>query len=800
MSGYAAYGRRGSSGGFLQQLMGREIEDYYAQRQKKQRGEELTSALKRVYGGLSEDQVSGVADLALAGMPPSGAKMEEMVAGGKIDALVAQLPPELRQTVAALPYEQKKQAVIGYAGEQIKKGQREAAFVEFANLNDQLPKDDRGAIAWGELTEPQAAKYLETLSGLADDGRVPDEIFYNLWNYAVFKQFQDPTTAGKAKKAVGSQTVDDMAVLEFTGKYADTDWPEIPPMVRATIAVSDLKIKTAEDWAEFQGKIKVPDKAITTASEGINSRLESMLPFEYKLKGITGLFADWQLGNLDRAKYPALVDYLERNYYPDKPGEPKIEGVLAEARRNTEALETLKESINLPGYSKQIYHDVYGLIAKGGGQWKDPDFTQELQKRWYTDKDIEVIRTVFNAIVNGDQAAAIEKLKGTKKTTISPYENPAPMKLDTLSTSLPITFEPFVCDGQPSDSVRSAAMSQLMQVLESVGLDKKWLDSTLAAGGMPPESLNPVALLNVIGGLIWGSPPASDSPSYETPGPTELDTVGIMGRKPFDNNMFRSSQFKPREVYNTLDERIKAIGRINLNDADEQELMLLPGVNRTLAENILKHGLKLADKYVQNVDPDRIMDGTWYENIEQLLNVPGMTPEIFEKIKPYLGVSNDPTQVEDDGQIYYHLTARGYEPSGIYGDHIAIATKGKRKLIPEDMIADPEVAPDVEKNRMIGKLLFGDSKIFPDAISTQFAKGNDFEGGEGLEVTVSMEDLEYSKFTKPVIQWFHDEGGIPEYLMFRIFKGEGRESKDGYKPLPKHLQPKGWTILYQMGS
>lgn len=60
--------------------------------------------------------------------------------------------------------------------------------------------------------------------------------------------------------------------------------------------------------------------------------------------------------------------------------------------------------------------------------------------------------------------------------------------------------------------------------------------------------------------------------------------------------------------------------KLNLNTADAEALTALPEITSELAENILQ--------YRENVGS--------FESLKELSEVPGMTTEVFEKVKPFL--------------------------------------------------------------------------------------------------------------------------------------------------------------------
>lgn len=64
------------------------------------------------------------------------------------------------------------------------------------------------------------------------------------------------------------------------------------------------------------------------------------------------------------------------------------------------------------------------------------------------------------------------------------------------------------------------------------------------------------------------------------------------------------------------------VGKINLNTASAQELEALPGIGPALAQSIVQY---------------RQLHGN-YKKIEDILNVPGIGPKTFEKIRGLIGV------------------------------------------------------------------------------------------------------------------------------------------------------------------
>ena len=63
-------------------------------------------------------------------------------------------------------------------------------------------------------------------------------------------------------------------------------------------------------------------------------------------------------------------------------------------------------------------------------------------------------------------------------------------------------------------------------------------------------------------------------------------------------------------------------GKINLNTATEQQLMLLPGVGETTAQKIIQYRT----------------DNNGFTTIEDIMNVSGIGEKKFEQMKPYIKV------------------------------------------------------------------------------------------------------------------------------------------------------------------
>lgn len=66
----------------------------------------------------------------------------------------------------------------------------------------------------------------------------------------------------------------------------------------------------------------------------------------------------------------------------------------------------------------------------------------------------------------------------------------------------------------------------------------------------------------------------------------------------------------------------EAIGKIDINSADERLLMSVRGIGKTLARRILAYR----------------KDGPLFSSIEQLKEIKGINAEKFEKIRPYFYV------------------------------------------------------------------------------------------------------------------------------------------------------------------
>jgi competence protein ComEA len=71
-------------------------------------------------------------------------------------------------------------------------------------------------------------------------------------------------------------------------------------------------------------------------------------------------------------------------------------------------------------------------------------------------------------------------------------------------------------------------------------------------------------------------------------------------------------------------EPLTAHFQVDLNTADRQELMQLPGI-----------GPKLADRIVASRDSEGL-----FARCEDLTRVPGIGPRIFERIRPYLRIGH----------------------------------------------------------------------------------------------------------------------------------------------------------------
>lgn len=66
----------------------------------------------------------------------------------------------------------------------------------------------------------------------------------------------------------------------------------------------------------------------------------------------------------------------------------------------------------------------------------------------------------------------------------------------------------------------------------------------------------------------------------------------------------------------------EGIRKISINEADESELEMLPGIGPSLAKMIIEHREKNGD----------------FKNIEEIKKVKGIGEKLFEKIKPYIKI------------------------------------------------------------------------------------------------------------------------------------------------------------------
>lgn len=118
---------------------------------------------------------------------------------------------------------------------------------------------------------------------------------------------------------------------------------------------------------------------------------------------------------------------------------------------------------------------------------------------------------------------------------------------------------------------------------------------------------------------VRAAPPGNQNPNNEPTGPTLID----------------EQLLKDVVDHLTLEERSQIPGAINVNTAGVEVLMCLPGVTRPLAQAIV------AQRQANGAFP----------NVATLLEVPGMTRDLFKELAPLISVRSETFRILSEGQV-----------------------------------------------------------------------------------------------------------------------------------------------------
>ena len=101
------------------------------------------------------------------------------------------------------------------------------------------------------------------------------------------------------------------------------------------------------------------------------------------------------------------------------------------------------------------------------------------------------------------------------------------------------------------------------------------------------------------------------------------------------NKLISTDDFKTMADYVTVKTDPNLAGRVNVNSAPKEVLECLPGMTRQLATALVNH---------------RSSSG-YFESVAAVLNVPGMSEQIFKHLCPRIGVRSDTYRILAEGQI-----------------------------------------------------------------------------------------------------------------------------------------------------
>ena len=98
--------------------------------------------------------------------------------------------------------------------------------------------------------------------------------------------------------------------------------------------------------------------------------------------------------------------------------------------------------------------------------------------------------------------------------------------------------------------------------------------------------------------------------------------IGIFIGRNMKHNYLHINDMPQAETQNSTEDTQENDGRININTATEQQLMLLPGVGETTAKKIIEYRT----------------ENNGFNTVEDIMNVSGIGEKKFAQMKPYIKV------------------------------------------------------------------------------------------------------------------------------------------------------------------
>ncbi len=98
--------------------------------------------------------------------------------------------------------------------------------------------------------------------------------------------------------------------------------------------------------------------------------------------------------------------------------------------------------------------------------------------------------------------------------------------------------------------------------------------------------------------------------------------IGIFIGRNMKHNYVHINDAPQTQTQNSTEDTQENDGRININTATEQQLMLLPGVGETTAKKIIEYRT----------------ENNGFNTVEDIMNVSGIGEKKFAQMKPYIKV------------------------------------------------------------------------------------------------------------------------------------------------------------------